>query len=636
MTQAAATRRVSDGLSTLSSTASRVSVRTLSLGAVLAAQGTWLIVLMSRGWYYQDDLSLLMTANGRSPDPAYLGLAVNDHLSPGLRLEFWVLRQVGPLDHPLTVVVRVVLQAVATVLLFRLLELVTAGHRGCLAIVTVYALSPLVVTNLLWLTTALSLLPAQIGAVLFLDLFVRYELTGRRRYAIGSGLSIALAAMFWEEIAVTALLAPIIAVGVTGTGPLRDRVRCSVAGWRGWVAVLGPLAAFVALFVLGGYGQSASVIAPSGFARLVRDGWLRLVGPSMFGGPTRWWATKDVYMSFADPSGWEVVAFQVAFLCVVAVAWRRRGWHSLVGWSLPLVALVVGAALVGSGRYASFGDLVAITPRYWFHVAVPLAVGSAIALFGVVPERIAAWSAHGRLQSMPGSTVDGAATVRGTVITTAAATAVVVVVAAVSSWNFADRWSQNPTRGYLDTLRSALRRAGPNANLYDTPVPRAVLPEFFGPTWHLSDLLPLTGLSTRFQAQGSDPQLVDDDGRIVPAVLVPATELVPAPNECSVVARGQGSWLVRLPKPAPYGEGFLRLDYLQSGSARLNVHVVDTAGVDRMPTTGPSVRLEQPLSNVVLRLPPTSVQAVLISSADPAANVCIGRIVVGAPFRPGG
>ena len=102
------------------------------------AQAVVLAAVISHGWFYNDDFALLMQASNRTPGWNYLKTPINDHLLPGLRLEFWLLRHTSPLNHPLTIAVRLLLQAGGTALLLLLLSTLTrpappgaAGHRRC-------------------------------------------------------------------------------------------------------------------------------------------------------------------------------------------------------------------------------------------------------------------------------------------------------------------------------------------------------------------------------------------------------------------------------------------------------------------------------------------------------------------------
>ena len=118
---------------------------------------------------------------------------------------------------------------------------------------------------------------------------------------------------------------------------------------------------------------------------------------------------------------------------------------------------------------------------------------------------------------------------------------------------------------------------------------QAVLPIFFGPRWHMSDFLPLTGLDPALDAPATEPLLADDSGALVPAVLVPATvRQPPAGGLCAYLAQGAGTWRIPFDKPAPEGDGFLRIDYLQARPSTAEVAVQDLNGVVR--TRSPSAR----------------------------------------------
>ena len=94
-----------------------------------AGQAIWLGVLMARGWYYQDDLAFFAQARQRGLGFGYLTAPVNDHLTPGLRLGFWLLQPLGASAYGVTIALRLLMQAGATLWLDRLMVRL-AGRPG--------------------------------------------------------------------------------------------------------------------------------------------------------------------------------------------------------------------------------------------------------------------------------------------------------------------------------------------------------------------------------------------------------------------------------------------------------------------------------------------------------------------------
>ncbi|MDQ1742366.1 MAG: hypothetical protein QOE23_705 [Pseudonocardiales bacterium] len=621
----------------------------LGLVCLLAGQAAWCWWLSARGWFYQDDLSALDEADGRRLGWRFLTMPVNDHLVPGYRLAFWLQSAVDPLNYQNTVVVRVLLQTVAVGLLYRLLVLLFGRRPGVLAVLALYAVNPLIVANLTWLTTAACLVPAEIAAILALDCHVRYAVTGRLRWAAGAGAALLAGMCFWEKTAIIGVVLPVLSLGYLSSGPIRGRLAEQVRHWRGWLLTAVPPLLFVGYFFGRHYGGSARGIGAGDLLEVNRTAWLRLVAPALFGGPWSWFDAGNAYVSWSSPSTTAVVISQFGFLLLVVLGWRRTGARSLVGWSIPALSVVLGTTLVSIGRFFAFGDLVAVTMRYSYDFALVLALGAALALLPTTPAAIAnrALGGHpvetGPGNPAPAETAPGpagadrgrSASGRYRLALAAAACLALLVSSAVSTLRFEHRWLQNPTKPYLDRLAANLAAAGPAVNLYDTPVSTRVVPYFFGPTMHLSRLLSWTDARVRFDQTDSAPLLVDLEGNLQAANLLPAAYGVLPPGQtCEVLAHGVGTWRVPLTKRLPYGEGFLRLEYFQQRASTMTVQVEDASGRLMNPTTGSRVSFPVTLGAQLLRLPPSEAVAVVFRSESAAMNICIGAIVIGAPFAP--
>ena len=106
-----------------------------------------------------------------------------------------------------------------------------------------------------------------------------------------------------------------------------------------------------------------------------------------------------------------------------------------------------------------------------------------------------------------------------------------------------------------------------------------VVPYFFGPTMHLSRLLGWTDAKVRFDQTDVAALLVDQEGDLRAASLLPAAFGVLPPNQtCEVLAHGIGTWRVPLDTRLPYGEGFLHLEYFQQRAGTMTVQIEDASG----------------------------------------------------------
>jgi hypothetical protein len=609
----------------------------LPLGAILLAQALWTGWLSASGWFYQDDLSALDEASGRRLGWAFLTLPVNDHLVPGYRFVFWLQRHTAPLSYAPTVVIRVALQTLAVYLLYRLLKLLFGERPGVLVCTAIYAFNPLIVSNLTWLTTAACLVPAELAAILAIHEHVRYTVSGRLRYAVRSGIALLIGMCFWEKTAIIGLILPVLSLGYLSAGPFRERFRSLVRRWPGWLATAAPPLAFVAYFLANHYGGSARDISFANLVVAIRTAWLRMAAPAMFGGPWRWFDGGTAYVSWSSPSTIAVVLCQIAFVGLVILGWRRIGARSLLAWSIPAISIIVGTGMVAVGRFFAFGDLISVTMRYSFDFALALTLGAALALLPTKAADIAA-RAGVTIESVPPDDPVPRRTRhhrRGAPIIVLACALALVASSVVSAWRFQTRWEQNPTEPYVDTLTRNIAAAGPSVNVYDTSVSSKVVPYFFGPTLHLSELLGWTDAKVRFDQTDTAPLLVDQDGNLQPASILPASYGVLPPNQtCEVLAHGVGTWRVPLTKELPFGEGFLRLEYFQQRPSTLSVQIEDSSGALVDPTGGSRVAFPVTLGAQLIRLRSSTAAAVVVKSDSAAMNICIGNIVIGAPFAP--
>lgn len=623
------------------------------LAAVLIVQAAWNGWLSGRGWFYQDDLSALDEASGRRLGWKFLSMPVNDHLVPGYRLVFWIQRHTDPLNYTQTVVVRIVLQTLAIWLLGRLLVLLFGRRPGVLVVLGLYAVNPLIVGNLTWLTTAACLVPAEIAAVLAIDGHVRYTATGRLRWAALSGGALLAGMCFWEKTAIIGAMLPVLSLGYLHAGRFRRRLAELARRWPGWLVTAAPPLLFVGYFLTHHYGGSARGVGAGDLAGAVRTGWLRTATPALFGGPWHWFDAGTAYVSWSSPSTTAVVLSQLGLLALVVVGVMRLGRRSLTGWLLPVLSVTIGTVVVAIGRFFAFGDLIAVTMRYSFDFALALALGVALALIPSEAAAIAARAGAGepartdarepaRTDAEPAAqggageaSPAGAGPAAGRRWLLLACCLALLASNVFSTWRFEQRWLQNPTRPYLDRLTANIERAGPTVNLYDTSVSSTVVPYFFGPTLHLSDLLGWGGTRVRFDQTDTAPLLVDQHGDLVAANLLPAATGVLQPKQlCQALAQGVGTWRVPLTKQLPYGEGFLHLEYFQQRPSTLNVLIETADGTLVPPATGSRVSFPVTLGAQLLRLRPSTATAVVIRSDSAATNICVGGIVIGAPFAP--
>jgi hypothetical protein len=613
------------------------------LAVVVAAQAGWLIYLCSRGWFYRDDFTLLSQAVHHSLTPGYLTQSFNGHLTPGMRLTFWILAHTSRLHYAPTVALRIVLQAVATILLFRLLTVVSRSLNVALAITTVYCASPLLVPGTLWLSSSINLLPAQICVLVAYLAHLRRAETRALRWSLVAGVALLVGAAFWEKTALTAGLLVILTLGWLSTGSLRHRLMGLLRDGFGWILTLGPVAGFTAYFFANGYGPNTRQLPIHDALHLIWLQWSHSLWAAVIGAPWHWHFSGPSFSSVAAPRLGTVIAGQCAFALLLVVSWRRSRWRGLFAWTLPLIAVAAGEVLIGIARYATFGNLPALTFSYAFDLAVPTALAAALAFgapngiefAGIEPVAVEpvviAEAAGDTLPADPGQ-LGGRPWRRRLQLAAGAVCCAVLVSSAVgSALAWTSRWHKSPSKPYVDTLLTGIAAIGPAANIYDTDVPARVLPRS-SPNRHLSDLLALTSARFTFDGGLPQPQLVNHHGQIVPATFHSVASRPVAPKTfCPTLVKGVTSVDVALKPAVARGVYFLRIVYFQQRLALVTVTVRDAAGNVVPLRVDPTVDFDQQLGVMLVALDRGSPAKVTFSSSSEATNVCMSRVSVGTP-----
>ena len=605
-----------------------------SIGVVIAVvQALWLALLLGRGWFSDADLARLADANGTAPNWHYLSNAAGDHFTPGDRLVLWVLNRTAGVDWGVTVFVRVMLAAAATLLLrYLLLQLV--GPRSWLnGIVACFAVSPLLLPGLAWLTSGADLACAQVLVLLTLIAHVRYVQTGRAAAGIGVGIFLALALTFQDQAILTAPVLVLLSLGFLHTGSLLERVKAALRRWVGWASLLVFVGAFGVAYESGPYNRGSSSYGFSAAVKIMWQEWTDVLAPALVAGPWRWWWNPGSYIAFANPGPALVLCGQLALVVLVVESVRRTGWRAIVAWSIPLCVGCGGAALAGFGRYDVLKTFIAPTYRYSFSAAVPLAVGITLAFATTHQPTPASPADVDRGDDAAVVAKDPVRPARPRLV--AAVIALFVLGSIATSWSFDNRFADNRSDDYVANLVSSAKGVGPHANVYDAAVSTSVVP-FSEPHHYTSDILNLAGVSVRYDrpsSSTSQPLIVHPDGRLGPAVFVRTTDAAgPRSATCGTHLAGAGSWTIPLAKALPLRDWYVNLQTFQAHPTAVTVSVRSADGVITRPAHGSRVVLSGPLTSVMLRLPTSAPAAVVVRSTDKAATVCIVHTYVGAPL----
>jgi len=588
------------------------------LALIVVVQAIWLFWVMNRGWYLQSELSNLADARGKALTWSYLSESIGGHFGPIGRLDYWLLGRCAPLNYPLTAAARITFQAVTTVLLYRILVLVAGHHWRNMTIVVLYAFSSLLLPGLVWLSSGIGLAQAQALVMIAILWLVRFVAEGRLRFAATCGLALVMAIMTADLMAVYALVFPLLVIGYLYKGSARQRFHALIQHWLGWLIVAAPLVAYLAFYASHGYSHGSSAPGLRVAFDLSRAEWLKVFGTALVGGPWQWFADPHTYVAFAAPPGAAVVIGQLALAVLLVIGFYNLGWRVLVAWALPVVVALGNVLIVGVGRFDTYGDLIPLTLRYSYPLAVPLAIAVALTFAESDSAQREQAGRHDRFAA-PSLAV--------------LATCVLVLVASlVSAARFVAPWSRNPTRSYVANLARDARAVGPSVNIYDTAVRDDVV-SGVEPHHYVSDLLGLANVKARFNDLHTTPLVADLNGHLVPATFVAAShgEANVRPN-CGLYLAGSGSWRIPLSNAVPRAEWFVQLSLYQARPSDIDVMIED-AGLDLIaPIGGSHVQLPTTLAQVNRRLPTSSPTAIVIKSNSTEFSMCLSQTLIGGPF----
>jgi hypothetical protein len=585
-------------------------LRSRFVAGVVLVQAAWLSLLLGRGWFSGPDLANISYAHGRALDADYLTASLGGHFGAPTRLLYWLLERGAPLGWGLTVGVRVALQALATVLLWRLLTELVGARRWIPVVLVLYAASAVLVPGLSVLSSGIGLEISQAAFLAMLLLHVRYTRRGRLRDALAVAV-LALVALFYaDQSAPGMLLLPVLSLGVLRTGPVLEQLR---QRWAGWALLAAAAVVFAGLYVSGDYTGAATTFGLHDAWALARSEWVDVMGPSLVGGPWHWAPLPGQWSSDARPPLALKVLGQVALVGLVVASVRVTGRRALYGWVVPLLIAVGGLLLVGIGRFDQLGAYAVAILRYSHFTPMAMALGITLA-FAAAPEE--------QVEERPLALPEGSRAVAAVALVGA------LVMSVVSAAGFAERFWRNTSPDYVANLTATARTS--TQQFFDPPVPASVIPPV-EPNHFVSDVLALTGERLRFEGLQAAPLTIDAAGKAVPAGFVPATDLTdPTTPGCGVLVTRTTTLHLGSLYANPWD---LQLQIVQNRSNAFRVEVRDVEGrVMPFRHGSASVQPSGRLVAVNRALPygiPSTVTLVVEGSST---SLCLVHAFVGSPF----
>jgi putative Ca2+/H+ antiporter (TMEM165/GDT1 family) len=359
---------------------------------VPVAAGFIALQLVLRGWiaasgyFWQDDF----IAAGRAATTPLLSAEFllydhDGHFMPAGFLLTGVYTHLWPLQWWPMAVTLVLLQALASLAVWRLLRLLLGDRPVLLAPLLLYLFSPLTLTSYTWWMAALNSLPLQAGLAWVAGDAIKLLRTGRVRYAVSGTIVFALAMSAFEKSLVIPVVAfAVVALLLREAGDRTPLVSAALRGrylWVGLVAV-GAAWAWAYTSVVGSpaVGEDAAGTVPQAVG-LVGNGVFRGLLPGLVGGPLGW--AEEGH--WAQPPSWLVMA--ASAIAALAVIWavRRRQGAGTVWWLVAAYVAANVAALVAGRLTVMTPDVLSLSLRYFADSTLVVAIG--IALVARAPVR---------------------------------------------------------------------------------------------------------------------------------------------------------------------------------------------------------------------------------------------------------
>src|SRR3954469_14704602 len=383
-----------------------------------------------------------LVASGGLPGVDYLGNVVFIHYAPGLRLSYWALEKLAPLDWAAGQAVLLALFAGSILLLHRIFRQLFGERRSNLVLLLFFGTSILLVTSFLWFADGLHKLPSTFLSLLAIDAYLVHWRTRSKAALAISVAAVSLGSLFY----VKALLVPLYLVLIRFLF-LEERPRRFLRTmWTErytWLAFV-PTAA---IYLWNYESNYADTSGPAPSLHLLGTylwvNWFKGVTPALVGveiGPQ------------AARSG--VVFATVAQLALIGVIGysiyrKRTAWRAWVFWG---VCFSVNAALVGLGRLATMGvDRVGKELRYDTEMSwlLPLALG-----FAFYPATVAGTAEARPARGRPRFRLPARVAV-------AMGVAAYLVAATATGAGISSSWrahNSGPSKAYVENVRADVAR----------------------------------------------------------------------------------------------------------------------------------------------------------------------------------
>jgi len=528
----------------------RVGNNLQRLGFVIIGVGlAFRIWALAGSWYFFDDLAFLSAGTNDPLSWHFVGRVYAGHVMPAGWLVVKLLATVAPYQWAVWAAVLVLMQAVASWGMFRLLRSMFGDSRVVLALLAGYVFYVFTVPAGIWFAAGINQLPFQIALAFGMYSHLDYLRTRRVRSLVLTLVWTVAGLLFYEKSILLFGLYALLALCWFSTGRLAERAAQLWRAYRPGVIAYGVVAVTYAV-IYSQVGLSFGSKQPDG--SLISSVAYRLVGRAFstaaIGGPFEWLSFSAT--SLANPSDLIALGSWVALGSMVWYAASTRT-ISRRAWSLIVFTLAADIYLIASARATLVGPDIGLEYRYQTESAAVLVLSIGLAF---LPLRGAVEVNRPR---------EGVPRPHERRLTVQAITAAVVVGAVLSTLTYVRNWQQhNHTEAYFDNVRttSEMIRDKP-VPVVDGSLPIDLLWAFGYPENTYSHVFKDFDTSLSYPDRSIDRLFVlDGIGRVTPAQ-IPRTRYMVGGEQCGYILKRHLPTPIPLNGPVIGGGWWIKMSY---------------------------------------------------------------------------
>jgi hypothetical protein len=564
---------------------------------------------LAGSWFYFDDLAFLSAGTNNPLTWDFVGRNYAGHLMPAGWLVIKGLSTWAPYHWSAWAGFLVLGQLVASLGMLRLLRSMFGDTRVVLVLLAGYCFLIFTVPAGVWFAAGINQLPFQVALVFGLHAHLAYLRTHRWQSLVATLAWTVFGLAFYEKAVLLFGFYALFGLCWFARGTLAERLAGMWRDYRVGIIAHGAVAVpYVALYLtfgLHGTQPAGTLIANVGY-RLVAVAF----STGVIGGPFEWRSMSA--NSLADPSDLISLGSWVALGSLVYYAFTTRT-ASRRAWSLIVFSLAADVYLLASARANLVGPDIGLEYRYQTESAaiVMLSIGLAfLPLLGALETN--------RLRERVERPHERPAVVR-------TVTVLVVVGAMVSTLAYVRNWQDNnPTKPFFDNVRRTVAATGGKPlPLVNSSLPQNLLWAFGYPENTDSHVLKALDLPVEYPETSIDRLFVlDDQGRVTPAVIVPARTMVGGEG-CGYVLRRTPT-TIPLDGPVVGGGWWIRMDYGAPRPFLARIGLGDTSRRMRLPAGAHTAYFQAD----------GSYDSVVIANSRAGRGTCVTQLVLGNAVAP--